>query len=160
MHFANTRATAWSHRATTRIDKKRKKIVKYPRSKIYAKAATSKTPIAPTPSVASPSALPKPTKKEPVIIDLTKDIDSEEKARQKSQETKLTNTFHRMLGIGKAGGPDSYQRTPSTTSGSSDDDDFLRDESIQWEYGDIDIWKVLASDESSKGRCIGNPPHS
>ncbi|MED6159621.1 hypothetical protein PIB30_043909 [Stylosanthes scabra] len=113
-----------------KMDKKGKKIIRYPQSKIYAKATAAKCPIAPTPPLASPSALPKPTKKEPVIIDLTKDNDSEEKARQTSQERKLTNTFHRMLGIGKAGSHDSYLGTPSTTSGSSDDDDFLRDESM------------------------------
>ncbi|MED6213607.1 hypothetical protein PIB30_095054, partial [Stylosanthes scabra] len=62
-----------------------------------------------------------------------KDRDSEEKARQRSQERKVTNSFRRMLGIGKAGGPDSYQGTPSTTYGSLDDDRFLRDESMQWE---------------------------
>ncbi|MED6112345.1 hypothetical protein PIB30_060816 [Stylosanthes scabra] len=64
-----------------------------------------------------------------------------------------------MLGVGKAGDPDSYLGTPFTTSGSSDDDDFLRDESMQWEYGDIDIWKVMATDESSEGSCPGGPPN-
>ncbi|MED6187643.1 hypothetical protein PIB30_078338 [Stylosanthes scabra] len=115
------------------MDKKGKKTVRYPRSKIYAKTVAAKTLIATTPPLASPSALPKPTKKESVIIDLTEER--------------------------KAGGPDSYQGTPSTTSSSSDEDDFLRDESMQWEYGDIDVWKVMASDESSKESCTGEPSH-
>ncbi|MED6163538.1 hypothetical protein PIB30_080955 [Stylosanthes scabra] len=142
-----------------KMDKKGKKTILYPRPKIYAKAAAAKTPIAPTPPFASPSALPKPTKKELIITDLTKDSNSEEKARQKSQERKLKNTFHRMLRIGKAGSPDSYQGTPSTTFGSSDDDDFLRDESMYWEYGNIDMWKVMAPDESSEGSFPGEPPN-
>ncbi|MED6127933.1 hypothetical protein PIB30_092753, partial [Stylosanthes scabra] len=113
------------------MDKKGKKTVRFPRSKVYAKAAATKAPVALTPPPASSSRPPKPAKKEPVIIDLTKDSDSEERARQKSQERKVTNTFRRMLGIGKAGDPDIDLGTPSTTSGSSDDDDFLRDESMQ-----------------------------
>ncbi|MED6210990.1 hypothetical protein PIB30_069354 [Stylosanthes scabra] len=111
------------------------------------------------PPPASPPAMPKPLKKEPVIIDLTKDSDSEERGAQKSNE-RIENTFKRKLGLGQAAKYDSDQGSPSATSGSSDDDDFLRDESMQWELGDLDVWGAMEPDESSDGICSGKPPCS
>ncbi|MED6125983.1 hypothetical protein PIB30_073865 [Stylosanthes scabra] len=107
----------------------------------------------------SPPAMPKPLKKEPIVIDLTKDSDSEERGAQKSNE-RIENTFRRMLRLGQAAKYDSDQGHPSTTSGSSDNHDLLRDESMQWEYGDLDVWGAMAPDESSEGSCYGKPPSS
>ncbi|MED6222565.1 hypothetical protein PIB30_065592 [Stylosanthes scabra] len=128
------------------MDKKGKKAIHFPRSKIYVKTAATMNLGEPKPPPASPPAMPKPPKKEPVVIDLTKDSDFGGNRAQKNHE-RIENTFRRMLGFEQA-------------TNDNDDDDFLRDESIQWEYGDLDVWKAMALDESSEGSCSRKPPSS
>ncbi|MED6176423.1 hypothetical protein PIB30_088108 [Stylosanthes scabra] len=88
------------------MDKKGKKAMSYPRSKIYAKTAAAMNLGAAKPPPASPPAIPKPLKKEPVVIDLTQDSNSEERGAQKSNEI-IENTFRRMLGFEQAAKYDS-----------------------------------------------------
>ncbi|MED6122190.1 hypothetical protein PIB30_037437 [Stylosanthes scabra] len=59
------------------------------------------------------SGITKPAKKELVVIDLTKDSDSEERGRQRSHERRIENTFRRMLRIGQAANVSDLDRLES-----------------------------------------------
>ncbi|MED6151750.1 hypothetical protein PIB30_085425 [Stylosanthes scabra] len=75
------------------MDKKGKKILRYPVSKVYAsQIATMNLAATKPPTVSTPNG-PKATKKEPVVIDLTADSESEGTARKKSSERKVNKAF-------------------------------------------------------------------
>ncbi|MED6125528.1 hypothetical protein PIB30_069330 [Stylosanthes scabra] len=121
------------------MDKKGKKVVQIPPTRASARLAALKTPISPTPPPASSTlAMPQPTMKKPIFIDLTKDSESEGGSKEENPERKLANTLRGMIGLGKLGSSDSDLGFPSSTSSSSEEDDVLGDDPQFWDYDDLD----------------------
>ncbi|MED6199634.1 hypothetical protein PIB30_077753 [Stylosanthes scabra] len=82
------------------MDKKGKKTLRYPVSKVYAsQAATMNLAATKPPMVSTPNG-PKATKKEPIIIDLTADSESKGTARRRSSERKVNKAFWYRLELG------------------------------------------------------------
>ncbi|MED6152700.1 hypothetical protein PIB30_094587 [Stylosanthes scabra] len=130
------------------MDKKGKTTIRQPVSKIYAKQAVSMNLAASKlPPTSSPN-IPKSNKKEPIVIDLTTDSESEEKARQRSHERKIDKAFWRRHDAGNAAIFDSNQSPPSTTFGSSDDEEFLR-EAMEAGASDISFVGSFSGESSS-----------
>ncbi|MED6177714.1 hypothetical protein PIB30_100687 [Stylosanthes scabra] len=89
-----------SHFPELHIDKKGKKALRHLVSKVYAsQAATMNLAAAKPPAMSAPNK-PKNTKKEPVVIDLTADSESEGTAKRRSCERKLKKAFWHRLELG------------------------------------------------------------
>ncbi|MED6201469.1 hypothetical protein PIB30_095373 [Stylosanthes scabra] len=128
------------------MDKKGKKAVRLLVSKVYAsQAATMNLAAARPPAVSTPNK-PKNTKKEPIIIDLTADSESEGTAKRRSCEMKLNKAFWHRLELGN---PLVLNHSPpSTTSGSSIDEELLK---ASAEVGASDISFVESCSDNSQG---------
>ncbi|MED6127669.1 hypothetical protein PIB30_090200 [Stylosanthes scabra] len=128
------------------MDKKGKKTLRYPVSKVYAsQAATMNLAATKPPTVSTPNG-PKVTKKEPAIIDLTADSESEGTARRRNSERKVNKAFWYRLELGN---PLVLNHShPSTISGSSMDEEFLK---ALAEVGPSDINFVDSFSNNSQG---------
>ncbi|MED6223825.1 hypothetical protein PIB30_077887 [Stylosanthes scabra] len=128
------------------MDKKGKKALRHPVSKVYAsQAATMNLAAVRPPAVSTPNK-PKNTKKESVVIDLTADSESEGTAKRRSCERKLNKAFWYRLELGN---PLVLNHSPpSTTSGSSTDEELLK---ASAEVGASDISFVESCSDNSQG---------
>ncbi|MED6225055.1 hypothetical protein PIB30_090146 [Stylosanthes scabra] len=136
------KALARAPSARTHVDKKGMGVVQTPPTRASARLAALKTPISPTPPPASSTpAMPQPSVKKPIFIDLTMDNESEGGSKEENPERKLANTLRGMIGLGKLGSSDSNLGFPSSTSSSSEEDNVLEDDPWFWDYDDLDDWE-------------------
>ncbi|MED6202934.1 hypothetical protein PIB30_110557 [Stylosanthes scabra] len=106
------------------MDKMGKKALMHPVSKVYASQAANMNLTAVRPPAVSTPNKPKNTKKEPVVIDLTVDSESEGTAKRRSCEKKLNKAFWHILELRN---PLVLNHSPpSTTSASSTDEELLK----------------------------------
>ncbi|MED6224250.1 hypothetical protein PIB30_082220 [Stylosanthes scabra] len=128
------------------MDKKGKKALRHSVPKVYAsQEATMNLAAARPPAVSTPNK-PKSTKKEQVVIDLTTDSESEGTAKRRSCERKLNKAFWHIFELGN---PLVLNHCPpSTTSGSSTDEELLK---ASTEVGVPDIIFVGSCSDNAQG---------
>ncbi|MED6196153.1 hypothetical protein PIB30_044652 [Stylosanthes scabra] len=99
-----------------------------------------------------------PAVKKRIFIDLTKDSESEGGSKEENPERKLANTLRGMIGLGKLENSDSDLGFPSSTSSSSEEEDFVGNDLRYWDYDDLDDWGAAEPSVSSEASCTGHPP--
>ncbi|MED6138601.1 hypothetical protein PIB30_075793 [Stylosanthes scabra] len=154
-----SKAPAGATPTRARVDKKGKKVVQTPPTRASARLAALKTRTSPTPPPASSTlAMSQPAVKKPIIIDLTKDSESEGRSKEENPERKLANTLRRMIGLWELDSADSDLALPSSPSSSSKEDDVLGNDLGFWDYDDLNDWGVAEAAASSEANCTSHPP--
>ncbi|MED6113698.1 hypothetical protein PIB30_073201 [Stylosanthes scabra] len=153
------KALAGTPPTRVRVDKKGKKVVQTPPTRASARLAALKARTSPTPPPASSTlVMSQSAVKKPILIDLTKDSESEGISKEENPERKLANTLRKMIRLRELDSDDNNLGFPSSTSSSSEGDDVLENDPGFWDYDYLDDWGTAEPAASSEASCTSYPP--